>query len=494
MSKLSWLHLSDLHLQEKNKYERDVVLAHLLNDIRSCIAEYHLSLSAVFITGDIAFAGKVPEYQYAMTFFDELLAVTGLSKDRLILVPGNHDVDRDKITPLASRIPLVLDSPESVNRLLRTPEDRALLFRRLANYNQFVKEYFENRFFCEEECWFVHELELGDKKICVLAINSAWLAGAETDESTGLLLGEYQVRSAVEKAEEADLRITLLHHPLEHLKDFEQRLSAAILLDASDFILHGHVHQVSASQLVSPDSNAIIIGAGACYSTRDYPNLYNLVDIDLDTARCRVILRRYSYERGGFWVRDTQTYRNAPDGVYSFVLNSQHVNGSLVGRATPGRKVLLLENEERWQKRVKHILPEDRYTLEIAKSYEHANSRLKESEFDLIITNLSLGDDPEAAGEGLLNYDGELLLQDIGDLSFQPPCVVLTGSSIEARGIFQRYPWVYTVYTKGAGFNLAEFRRIVENAIHHRSWRLTQEEDIGLSQRLIADTGPHMLE
>jgi hypothetical protein len=49
----------------------------------------------IFATGDVAYSGKADEYKLAIRFFDDLLAAAGLEKQRLFVIPGNHDVDRD---------------------------------------------------------------------------------------------------------------------------------------------------------------------------------------------------------------------------------------------------------------------------------------------------------------------------------------------------------------------------------------------------------------
>lgn len=95
MSKNSWLHLSDLHLG-KELYNEAVVL----EDIQNQINTNHINLDFVFITGDITYFGKPKEFEVFLSFIDKLLAVTNLEKDNIILVPGNHDVNRSDIHPL----------------------------------------------------------------------------------------------------------------------------------------------------------------------------------------------------------------------------------------------------------------------------------------------------------------------------------------------------------------------------------------------------------
>src|SRR4030088_1314290 len=90
---ITWLHISDFHVKSGDPYDRDVVLGALVKSA----AEYRRSGRSpdlIFATGDIAYSGKPQEYELAGKFFDDLLSAVGLPKNRLFVIPGNHDVDR----------------------------------------------------------------------------------------------------------------------------------------------------------------------------------------------------------------------------------------------------------------------------------------------------------------------------------------------------------------------------------------------------------------
>ena len=55
-NKISWLHLSDIHIKKENAYDQDVVLSSMLEDI-AVASDEHL-FDVIFLTGDIAFSGK----------------------------------------------------------------------------------------------------------------------------------------------------------------------------------------------------------------------------------------------------------------------------------------------------------------------------------------------------------------------------------------------------------------------------------------------------
>lgn len=90
-----WLHISDLHFRKNQEYDRDVVLKSFVDSLPT------LTLRAgqpqlLIVSGDVAHAGKKEEYEQATIFFDKLLAKLSLTRRELLVVPGNHDVDRER--------------------------------------------------------------------------------------------------------------------------------------------------------------------------------------------------------------------------------------------------------------------------------------------------------------------------------------------------------------------------------------------------------------
>ena len=321
MNTITWLHVSDLHFRTSQAYDANVVLRALLRDVAERIEQEGLQPDFLAVSGDIAFSGQPAEYDLARRFFDDLLRTTELPKERLFLVPGNHDVNRSLVSRGAQGIGDSLTDRKSANAVLSNPRDRRLMFARFEGYAAFVNDYLGGHSpFDDEHYFYVRTLDLAGRRIALLGLNSAWLCASDEDKANGLLIGERQARAALEGAEGAGLKIALLHHPFDWLREFDQDDSAAMLLDSCDFILHGHLHRAAMAQLISPDSGAMVIAGGACYETRQYPNSYNFCRLDLAAGSGTVYLRRYSDRRGGFWAKDVMTYRNVPDGVYTFAL------------------------------------------------------------------------------------------------------------------------------------------------------------------------------
>ncbi|MEN9867442.1 MAG: hypothetical protein RL748_3032, partial [Pseudomonadota bacterium] len=103
MSKLVWLHLSDIHFLPTNEWQDSTARTALIKFLSEQLAHHQLKVDLIFCTGDIAFGALSNQslgQQYAMArqFFDQVLALCGCDKSRLFVVPGNHDINRGSIS------------------------------------------------------------------------------------------------------------------------------------------------------------------------------------------------------------------------------------------------------------------------------------------------------------------------------------------------------------------------------------------------------------
>lgn len=317
--KISWLHLSDLHLRSGDHYDQSVVLSSLIADIESQLATGS-TIELIYLTGDIAFSGAASEYAVAGTFIKELAAACRVPLGRVYSVPGNHDVNRSRLTPLMVEASRALSTRELVSGVIGTPTEVAWLNERLENYYDFVRGLFPwAGTLSRSELSFTENMSINGIDLSIIGLSSAWVSGASDDHGR-LLVGERQVREALAEARGKDLLVALMHHPLSYLADFDAADVQGLLDRRCDFVLHGHIHNFGAVRLTSPDSEVFYLAAGAVYQGRRELLSYNLVEVDLEQGRSRVSLRRYSDRQGGFWSADTQMYRSATNGVLEFRL------------------------------------------------------------------------------------------------------------------------------------------------------------------------------
>jgi predicted MPP superfamily phosphohydrolase len=308
MAVLSWLHVSDLHWRESQYYDARVVTRRLLEDLtrQDKFAPDLMEIDFVFVTGDLAWTSQPREYELARQFLAELRKTVGVPPSRLFVVPGNHDVDRSAITDEARALLRGLRTRKAVNDLLGIEDNRATVMKRFHRYQEFANNYLvKAQHFNSIDYFYVKRLRHKGVQIAVLGLNSAW---ASDKRVRRMLLGERQVVDALDQATRSEVRIALMHHPPSCLRPFDFDACEPLILRGCDFLLHGHLHGTHVRHLKDPGSDALVLGAGATFEGRDFPNAYNLVCFNPESGMTRVYLRMYSDKQGGFWAPDSMSY------------------------------------------------------------------------------------------------------------------------------------------------------------------------------------------
>lgn len=331
---ITWLHISDLHFR-KSEYDADVVLEALVGDVQTQgNGEHKLRPDFILVSGDVAHSGGRKEYERAAQFFERLISATSVSRERVFIVPGNHDVDWTAFDDVLSvGYSQKLIALNAIDECLGSLRERQRIFKKFRYYRNFINTNFPSILCSARDYYFVETMEIGGKRLSVLGLNSAWMSAyrrrsdGRPDDRHSLILGRKQLRDAVKVAKEGkpDIIIALMHHPTEWFDDeLDRREIEGVLKSECDFVLHGHLHDNTVLAQWSPGSAIYTIGAGASFayddgSHRDYYG-YNFTRLDLSTGVGRVYLRSYSRKGEGFWTEDVNSYQGAKNGICTFEL------------------------------------------------------------------------------------------------------------------------------------------------------------------------------
>ena len=193
------LHISDLHAKvvpegdhEGAEQERLVALllqqiadqerivAALLRDVAE--QDQATAFDLVIFSGDLAHDGSKRGLERGRELLlDPLRAV--LPDRHIVLVSGNHDVDRAAISDvfeLGLRQKLV--TWEGASEVVRSPSDFAQAIRRLSNWNDFHGEWYVDtaEVSAADPLAFLHRIEIGGASVGVAAVIQRGVRGATT--------------------------------------------------------------------------------------------------------------------------------------------------------------------------------------------------------------------------------------------------------------------------------------------------------------------------
>ncbi|HRI67722.1 MAG TPA: metallophosphoesterase [Polyangium sp.] len=310
------LHLSDLHITAK--CDPDVLLGPLLTDLR----DRHEGLSLekvdfVIISGDITNRASPAEFEKAHEVVSGLARHLSLSAGRLLIVPGNHDLDWDCKVYEYKRKRHV--DPKTLVEGAYKAEGDGYLIRDEAQYPHRFRNFSHH---------FYHPLLLSEypleptaqglamlfvpERLQFFLFNSAWEIDEEYRERSGLCpgavsraleAGNRQLREAQERGElgpdDHVSRLAIFHHPVTG----NEKIHDAAFLEQfrrNDIraVFHGHVHEerVAIEGHLSPFRHLHVVGAGSfgapgSHRPEAVPRLYNLITISRDLQRMRIDTR-----------------------------------------------------------------------------------------------------------------------------------------------------------------------------------------------------------
>lgn len=283
-----FVHVSDIHFgQERDEsiHIHDDVKEQLIADAAEVIGGLSSGVAqGILVTGDVAYSGAKEQYEAAGRWLDDLAAKVGCPIHSVQMVPGNHDMNRNKLSVGGSQL---LDyiragGPADYEKVISNAQDRATLLARFEDYGRFSVGY---NCGLDDEIRFATNLriEVGpDRWIRFVRLNSSLLCtGKERHDPPELMIGTRQFPIPRNIGEE---NIVLVHHPMHWYKDAEG-LKQYMRGRARVFI-SGHEHDPKV--VIDPvydgcDVMMLAAGAAVPFKSDDvYTYTYNIIEFDWD--------------------------------------------------------------------------------------------------------------------------------------------------------------------------------------------------------------------
>ncbi len=313
------LHLSDLHVSaDTDPLSLFEPLAADLRDAREGPGVDRLDY--LVISGDITNRAAPQEFEKAREFVSALIQEFGLTAERCILVPGNHDLDWatevyrwvNKRDAHVSKL-----APESFleagpGYLIR---DDTRYAERFKNFSQHFYHPLTQKAYPlapEEQCI---PFFFSESRLQFLAMNSAWEIDEHFTERSSIseqsltrgLAAANRMRGEL-AAGTPLLRIAVWHHPITGNEKIQADAFVNRLLQADvRLCLHGHVHEDRADLVnyLHSERRIHVMGAGSFgaptyHRPESVPRLFNLLEVQRDLRQLRVHTRCLR-KQGGAW-------------------------------------------------------------------------------------------------------------------------------------------------------------------------------------------------
>ena len=304
---LRLLHLSDLHLCDEDSMKKHYF--HLKLDLKK---NFEIEkLDYLIISGDVSDRPVESMYQTAVTFIKNLIAEFEVPAGHVILIPGNHDCDREV-------------SKECYGKKGTAITDQKKYNDRYLKYSQnFYQPIIGRPYPMEPEKQFEDYIFEKDN-LCFLGLNSCWqIDHCNTDRSS--ICMEAVMESGTIWCDAKDYaKIAVWHHPLSGEGAIKETTFMETLANAGfRACFHGHVHEAK-NELFSYDAarNIRMVGAGTFGAVREergdgIPRQYNMIEFDKEKRLLTVHTRKREKDDGA-WQADArwEDRNHAPKSYY----------------------------------------------------------------------------------------------------------------------------------------------------------------------------------
>jgi metallophosphoesterase superfamily enzyme len=310
------VHLSDLHAcheEGEKKAAQTRVVAALIADIESIREEREVD--AIVFSGDLAFDGSPEALQRGREILLDALRER-FPDAPIIIAPGNHDVERDRIDPVEEAgLRAVLTDRDKVQSRLSDSDMATQARVRLSSWDAMASTWDAkldpvpiSPYGSE------YRMKCRDLEVAFGVFDTAWRSEGGEGDRGKLILGVDSLAAFLKGVGDADLSIVVFHHPLDWLAEFDSKPLSNALEGARALVLTGHDHSADPSLVITTRGSALYCKAPCSYDGPAYENGYAIIDIDVDSQTTTILLRRWLPKREVFGP-DVET---AEDGQKEF--------------------------------------------------------------------------------------------------------------------------------------------------------------------------------
>jgi len=295
------IHISDFHLESENlSIEKNNIINALALDLKSQVDNNTI----LCITGDIIDKGaagfKDKEEAYIIfetVFIDKIIEENPNLKGKIFIVPGNHDIDRNRIDAVTEAgLKASLCDEKTLNSFIISNRSESNHLGSINGYlswehdfyskhNQGELTNFDNSF----------TIKIADYNVGITCLNSSWLC-KDDDDMGNLLIGKNQLENSLKNIEKTNIKIALAHHPIEFIQKFDKDSVKSLLYKHYDIFLTGHVHELDANYSKDLFGSIFVSIANSTVADnpkgRKYANGYTIIEFT-PQQKYKVTYRKY---------------------------------------------------------------------------------------------------------------------------------------------------------------------------------------------------------
>ena len=215
--------------------------------------------------------------------------------ERVIIAPGNHDIDRDIESDMVTSKLDDIKSIEELEKFINDSRQKEASLERVKNFNQFVADLYKEVDVLVSDFFTCFFFIIGGKRTGVCSLNSAWRSFDSTKDRGNLLFPISQLEEAIEylNAKGCDVKICVMHHNLSDFKEYIDDEMSDLIHKHFDILLTGHYHKSHQKVHSSSEVGLLHDIAYAVFNRADKLSKYGFSIIEYDSDLYRATIEEF---------------------------------------------------------------------------------------------------------------------------------------------------------------------------------------------------------
>ena len=292
----SIIHLSDLHYDKKKASSSSLLVDNIFNDIKYLEKQEEIEPKLVLFTGDLVnFGGQNELFEEAYNnVIKPLLDKLGLNCNKFIYVPGNHELDREKVDE---------DFQAGfVNRIGSADIDKEnfgkdVLTQRSNNFFNFINSLYK---WDKEDVIKNTIISIEGFSIGISLYNTAWCSSTYSEQDQKkIFMPPILAKQKLNELNDCDFKIAMMHHPIDWYDD-ENAIKLQHTLSQYNLVLCGHKHLENNKLEQKGPLKTIYSYAHKLLPLKDKESGYSIIKILPNENKLKVYFREYNDKLSAF--------------------------------------------------------------------------------------------------------------------------------------------------------------------------------------------------
>lgn len=311
------VYFSDIHLTGEKPENEGAVIKAFCEDVKQQLISMQYNDVYVLIGGDLVQAAdKVESYQ---AFYNKILSkliTYGISSEKIICVPGNHDCQRQWIIENRETYAPVVNQRFTEDRFnnMINGQQGAIFLDKFSHYKKFTEQHLPNS----------HQNLIGfpveiNEEWSIYCLNSALtsFAGYEWDEYQQLKDDERRLNIDTRNLNDwvqknSKKKILMMHHPSPFLSEWADDELTKLLRTNFDLLLTGHTHRQNILCNQVKGESYVWCQAPQLYTDKADKLGYCIIELEDDHVE-RIIYREWFSSRNCF--KKGLDFTDGEDGI-----------------------------------------------------------------------------------------------------------------------------------------------------------------------------------